>query len=401
LLLPVFKGINTYLALNGLISCWFCIYLFQKISLFLTSRSTPYSLHIAYGALFLLITGLLAWPMIRGNATNTNYDFITVCCIIILFVETTAASRFHMASEWTIWPCYLFTVRIINGAILLLAIPVLWQCIKNKKWKTMLPFFAMGILLIAPFLIRNILLSGYPLFPALQLDLFSPDWKADKEIAIQTVEFIKYYNRISDYYQPISETKLLSFPDWIPKWFQFLSTYNKFIVVISLMAYVICLFKWKTLRQKTNTFSLLFLLVLGAQLLSWFWLAPDPRFAYGALLCSLFLLFFLFPFSLSPVIKNTTVVKLLIVIVTVACLLYTLQKTTYGSLYHNWILPRNLPVPPFREVKLDHIKLKIPAKLPGNWNPRCYDLPLPCLYEIDPRLHPRGKKIEDGFWLEH
>jgi hypothetical protein len=43
--------------------------------------------------------------------------------------------------------------------------------------------------------------------------------------------------------------------------------------------------------------------------------------------------------------------------------------------------------------------LHIPEKILNNWNPRCYDIALPCLYQVDPRLRARGKTVKEGFKL--
>jgi hypothetical protein len=68
--------------------------------------------------------------------------------------------------------------------------------------------------------------------------------------------------------------------------------------------------------------------------------------------------------------------------------------------YRNLVKPHPLPVPEYRIVRIDGIDLRIPGKILDNWNPRCYGLPLPCLYRVNPRLHSRGKDIRDGFRLE-
>ena len=61
--------------------------------------------------------------------------------------------------------------------------------------------------------------------------------------------------------------------------------------------------------------------------------------------------------------------------------------------------PHPLPVPAVWTVTVNHIELHIPARVLNNWNPRCFDVALPCLYKLDPRVEARGKGISDGFRL--
>jgi hypothetical protein len=76
---------------------------------------------------------------------------------------------------------------------------------------------------------------------------------------------------------------------------------------------------------------------------------------------------------------------------------YTIQKIVTDNRYRNWVVPRELPVPSFRAVTVGEIEMHIPERILDNWNPRCYDIALPCLYKLDPRLEARGKSLRQGF----
>ena len=144
--------------------------------------------NIAVSCFFVLIFCLVAWPMIRGNAATANYDFITTCCIIILFVETALSSKNDFLQEWMTWPVYLFTVRIINYPILLLTLLSLVHVYRFQKIRCFSVNFLLVLLLIVPFIARNVILSGYPFFPVYQPDFFSFDWKADKKLTSDIVK---------------------------------------------------------------------------------------------------------------------------------------------------------------------------------------------------------------------
>jgi hypothetical protein len=140
-------------------------------------------------------------------------------------------------------------------------------------------------------------------------------------------------------------------------------------------------------------------LVLFLQILSWFFVAPDPRFAHGSLLCGAILLF-----QMPDKLNQITVTKLkpsyLLIVFSMFVLSYSGMKFIKQKYYQYAITPLALPKPPTREIKVDSIIVRIPEKILNNWNPRCYATDLPCLYIIRPGLRMRGKTIQSGFRLE-
>jgi hypothetical protein len=394
------KGLNPYLVLNGLLSVWICHYLLEKVFFVFSKKSTEELSDVAAPSFLLLICGLIIWPMIRGNAATTNYDFIATCCIIVMFVETISSPNQDCRQEWIIWPVYLFTVRIINFPILFLTLLSLARLLKKQEIKQLAVYGTAILFLTIPFIIRNTVLSGYPFFPIYQADLFSFDWKADRQQTMRIVNFIKYFNRVNVHNQPLAVTMKLHFPDWVISWYRFLFVYDKVFITISLFSYLIILATWKKVKKYFNQDSTFFLIGMLLQLMLWFIIAPDPRFVYGPLLCGIFSLS-LIVFSSYHTQLYSKFMRIALAIMMIAVFLYAIKKIETDNNYNNnWISPRGLPVPPVKKIVIDGIELKIPEKVLNNWNPRCYDLALPCLYEVDPRLRARGKTISQGFRLE-
>src|SRR6185436_3663216 len=103
----------------------------------------------------------------------------------------------------------LFTVRIINFPILLLSLCAIIIFIKQKNFKLLLLPIACCLLLVLPFLIRNIIIAGYPFYPATSFDFTNVDWKPDPQLTGQLREYIKYFNRVFTTYLDIEQTKAL------------------------------------------------------------------------------------------------------------------------------------------------------------------------------------------------
>jgi hypothetical protein len=396
LLSPKIKGIDHYLVLNGLLSCWITHYLLQKIFSAFSKKDPLLPVNTIFAGSLVLTIALVIWPLIRGNAATANYDFITTCCIIVLFIESTRIKPF-LRSEWIIWPCYLFTVRIINAPLLILALASLIHAYRSPDRRAiLLPYLSAWAFLLVPFIIRNTLLSGYPLFPVYQLDPFSFDWKASKPLVIEISEFIKYYNRSNGSPELVYTT---SFPAWLKTWYEYLFFYDKLFVGLSLACWLGTLVYWQRRATLHPPQYRIFLLTLLVQLGFWLMIAPDPRFAYGPLLAGIFAFITFLPALASSRLCRPWSTGFLIAL-TGCILVYTCRKMIVEPSYRNWLLPHRLPVPTTQKIVVDGINLQIPAKVLNNWNPRCYDLDLPCLYKPDPRLRARGKNIKDGFRLD-
>lgn len=408
LLIPQIRHIDSYMALNGLLSCWLAYYLLYKIfSVFANAHPSPsdglppsrpdapLSVNTFYAVIVLLIISMVAWPMLRGNAASANYDFISTCCLIVLFIEAGSSDKGTFLPEWLVWPLYLFTIKQSNYLLSLLPLILLIRSFRDFKTRTWITYIVTGSLILFPFFIRNVLLSGYLLYPFYQIDLFSVDWKVSKPLVIELMDYIKYFNRSNGEQQQVAG---LPFTSWIPIWHRNLAIYDKILTDLSLLCWILIGVRWK----KLTAFSLpyrLFLLAMFGMLLAWLLFAPDPRFIYGALLAGIFTFFLTLP-PLSSWAKCRRLTGIVLLLFSGITLIYTARKVITDPQYRNWMLPRSLPVPATQKLMVDGIQLQIPDKVLNNWNPRCYDLELPCLYVPNPFLRARGGKIRDGFRVE-
>lgn len=388
------KTSGSYTVLNGILSVLLGYWLITKYH----RLSKENNIQAAFAILIILVTCLIVWPLLRGNAATANYDFIATCIVLVLFTEIFLSPNKEISPpiEWILWPTYLFTVRIINFPLLLLSVIAVIILLKQKKTKALLFAIAYCLLLIIPFLIRNIIVAGYPFYPATNFDLFTVDWKPDPQITEKLLEYIKYYNRVSTTYLEIEQTKALG-ANWIPSWFKYMFSFDKILVVLSIIGLVVYFIKLSIQRNKNAVLSIS---ISITWLVVWFLISPDPRFVYGILLFGIFLL----AYYIISLIKNSqllrSVANVLVILMIAGSAFYSISKLWKQKEYRNWIKPAQLPQPPLKEFVIDGLTFRIPEPINNNWNARCYGTELPCLYKIDPRLKPRGKDIQNGFRLE-
>ena len=389
------KTTGGFTVLNGVLSMWLCYWCISRYNQFQRENNFQAAVTI----LIIFIITLVVWPLLRGNAATTNYDFITTCIVLILFTNIFSSKEFSPSIEWIIWPVYLFTVRIINFPLLLLPLFAFFFFIKQNRVRSLVLPGAYCVLLIVPFLIRNVTIAGYPFYPATYFDLVTVDWKPDPQITERLLEYIKYYNRVSTTYLDIEQTKALG-ANWMAAWFRHLFFFDKIVVVSGMAGIVVAIAKLFSGKHNPNNKSMILITVIIIWLASWFLISPDPRFVYGALLAGIFLL----AYHILSIIKNTSLLKTtsgaLIILMITGAVFYFGSKLRKQKEYRNWIMPVQLPQPPIKEIAVDGIIFHIPETINNNWNARCYGTDLPCLYKIDPRLKTRGKNIRSGFRLE-
>jgi hypothetical protein len=387
------KTTGGFTVMNSVISVWLCYWFIEKFNQFKKENNVQ----AAFAILSVFIVSLAIWALIRGNAATTNYDFITTSIGLILFTDVFFSEKTSPSIEWIIWPAYLLTVRVINFPLLLLSLFAFILFIKQKQTRQLFLPVVYCFLLIVPFLIRNIIVAGYPFYPATLFDFTNVDWKPDPLITERFFEFVKYYNRVSTTYFDIEQTKALG-SAWVPAWFEHLFPFDKILVLAGFTGILFTGIKLCIQKNNYNKSIITGLMILW--LISWFIIAPDPRWVYGVLLFGIFLL----TYHLICFIKDPGSIKFslnaLIILMIAGLSYYLVSKPLKQTEYRNWISPLQLPQPPVKEFVIDGITFRIPEIINNNWNMRCYGTELPCLYEIHPRLKPRGKNIGSGFHLE-
>jgi hypothetical protein len=386
------KTSGGFTVLNSVLSLWLSYWFISQFNQFKKENDHQKALALV----ILFISCLVVWPLIKGNAATSNYDFITTCVVLILFTEIFFSREISPSIEWFIWPGYLFTVRITNFPLLILSLIALIFFLKQKRIGLFFLLISYSLLLVIPFIIRNAIIAGYPFYPATNFDLANVDWKPDPQVTERLLEYIKYYNRVSTTYLDIEQTKALG-SHWVTSWFKYLFFFDKVLVISGLVGIFLSVLK---LFKQISRVTVLLITISVIWLICWFLISPDPRFVYGILLFGTLL----FAYHFISFIKNKQMINGLINILMIALIsgisFYSISKLWKQEEYRNFVFPSSLPQPPVKEFVIDGITFRIPEPINNNWNARCYCTKLPCLYKIDPRLRARGKNIRQGFHLE-
>lgn len=180
---------------------------------------------------------------------------------------------------------YAVSLKLSAAMIVVLAFVPFLILINKKFWKLLGIWLLSGCAIIMPFLIRNIIISGYLLYPYPELDLFSVDWKMAEKTVYADRESIKRWA------QQINGTTLSGerINEWFPRWFSNLNTLDQLLFVLSIISIVVgCIICVHLIKQKQYFYVCIFLTALSC-FAFWFISAPLPR--YGSLIMTVLPLF--------------------------------------------------------------------------------------------------------------
>ncbi len=172
---------------------------------------------------------------------------------------------------------FAVTVKLSTLPLCGLALLMLIQQIWNKKWQHITFLTGTAIIILLPWILRNIVLSGYLVFPISQIDLFSFDWKYPLNAVTAVREELLWFNRFP---ANTNEYVGMSTTQWLPLWFHLLDRGQKILLLIALVSplgLITYIFSGAT-RKLVSGYVIAFLInYIGI----FFWLFTASIFRFG------------------------------------------------------------------------------------------------------------------------
>jgi hypothetical protein len=296
-----------------------------------------------------------------------------------------------------IFSIFLITIKLSTIPVLLLGgFVFITQVIKNRKDAGKLMLLA--FIILAPWFARNLILSGYWIYPVPAIAKLSPnwDWKIPLDNVVQETRGIKAWARI-----PRADAEqVLAMPlkNWIREWFENLTPNRKLMVLGSLFSPIIfTISAWISLRKKTFL-GIFYTFIFSSSYIGvffWFYTAPDIRFGYGFLLLSILL-------AGIPLIKSLLELKSFqkIFLFGIVLVLVLYQGVTfYRSIEFHSLSSRLLFPADYGQLP------SVPCEIHGYqlWCAKLYDScwydPFPCIPpgSASSEVELRGTSLEEGF----
>lgn len=178
-------------------------------------------------------------------------------------------------------PVLLLTCKLSFFPIGLISIYLLYNLFKEKKYKVISFVVIAGLFILIPWLIRNVVVSGYLIYPFYQIDLFSFDWKVPREVAIREKDYIfdigYYFFRIA-----------LRYPDGSVRDPLFINILADIIYLLTLCSFILASYLMLKKRKKIEMHIYLLYVVFFVSIAVWAFGGPDIRFVSGILCAVIF-----------------------------------------------------------------------------------------------------------------
>ena len=178
---------------------------------------------------------------------------------------------------------YAATVKLSTAVILLLVLYPAVLLLRQKKWLQIAGYIALGLLIAFPYLARNVLISGWLIYPFAAIDLFSVDWKIPASYLQNDSDQIKVWGRclydVTKINDPVSA--------WFPVWWGEKDRYEMMLLIANMVAGISAVLSvvWKRIRKEKLCWDrvVVYAAVLGG-IAGWFFLAPFIRYGLAFLL---------------------------------------------------------------------------------------------------------------------
>lgn len=340
---------------------------------------------------FYVLAGTIICVLTAPIASSAGNDMALLIIVFyaVLTVLRGSLSMSRMSfSILTALCLYALIVKFSSMALCLLPLGAL--LFSDVERSARFRFFAVAALLFGiPFIARNIIISGYLLYPFDAIDWLNVDWKIPAEKVRSELASVKCWARIP--YRNCQEVLALSTSEWIGTWWESKPTLQRIILIINLAspaAYITAIFRKERVQEYVLIGSVLLL-----SLIMWFFAAPEFRFAFGFLIVNGAL-------AISVVANFASRLGRLLLVPIMAVLIwfvFQIPPHIYDVQYVSDLVyhPRTLQTAQTRSVQLANFIVNVPQE-----GDRCFAQALPCTPYPNAQLALRGPDFNDGFRMD-
>lgn len=351
--------------------------------------------------LLLFYFAIIATRKYTGAVTN---DLIITSGIVMLFCWFTDVVNNHNKKNIELLLMMLFTMVLITFKLsalpmVLFALGVFYygykeQLISSKIIVTLVGF---GLIIFLPWLITNVIHSGYLLFPVPSSNWFDVDWKMRPEIVAYEVYANLAYARAPTV--DIEVSRYFTFAQWWPHWIKSIDVFSAILLVGGLFFYItltVQLLVNKRFRsQFTENYYWIIATTCLVALLLWFTHGPTPRFVFGYLVFTITMGVNLFHRTTLQQLLYKNKFTLVGIFLLGLIALSTKNQIIGGGFKNALIIPPTYQQPQLYQFEVSGGTLNVPAA-----NQQCWDSELPCTNLPDSGVQYRGTSLQQGFSIK-
>lgn len=406
-------------------------------------------MRFAYNSAFMCLQALFSLEWLVGQSLHTMNGFLCLCALFYAFgtvhvpgkekwqtsdllkcvtVVYVVKSRYSIASPGTdLWAmllilyictkwceltesgeqetapwCYVclvgfyaLTVKLSAAAIVILVLYPLYLLIREKKFGSIIGNGILAVIIVIPYLIRNVIISGYLVYPYAGIDLFPVDWKMNPEVLLEDSKYnltmwARGFTDVAGYAERYEGTLFA----WMPHWFMSQSVgYRILLIVGAVCAVAVLIMIGKQIARRN--YAYMAILAAGEVCLV-FWLMTAPLVRYGQVYVFIIIALALGGWEGRDALLKKDILSMAGALVMLVSLLFFGSKfLEVGDMEPGWLLEqRPYGAWPAEQVQVENVTI---------WEPTEGDLIGYPAFPSTPQggqldhLKLRGEGFEDGF----
>ena len=404
-------------------------------ALFTLSFVLPFALHTMTGFIMALFTcyaacGLMKWTSRASHTADMARLAIIIYGITVLEYLQSPATDYgamymvlYIMCAWITQavekkddsediPVYgylavlsIFTVsmKLSAAALVVLAVLPFILLVKKKMAKETVSFILIGFLSFLPYLVRNVMISGWILYPAEAIDLFNVVWKVPAEYMKFDADQIKVWGRELQDTMSVEEGITVGISEWLPIWWEKKRFYEKLLLAFQVAGAGAVLLNLiiRKVRKKIRADVAMFYIAVFINIAMWFFTAPFIR--YG--LAFLMLLPICAAMDLAEnIFKGKTFLRFVMVAIAVVCfgnwtaryLKVDKERFVEHAKDGYYLTPIPFPDSETDEVNMNGVIVYNTVHEDEEIN-SYYNCPSSCYSDMINRSEPIGTTLKEGF----
>ncbi|MDU1891011.1 MAG: hypothetical protein E6767_10000 [Dysgonomonas sp.] len=315
-----------------------------------------------------------------------------------------------------ILPFFCMTLKTSTAPIGLIPLFVLFLFLKRKEYKSTLFLIVTSCIIVIPWLIRFVVITGYLIYPMSSIDLFNFDWKMPLESVQMETIITKAWAQAPS--QKLDDVMAYSFSEWFIPWFLRLPLVNKILYMLIGASPLLMLLSVKKIKENGFVFYSWLTAFIGFAIC--FFSAPTIRFGfafviYGGLVP--FLLLFsnkLLNFKYSNQVIGVVLILFMAYFVRSGLKQLNINREEHNVSYSSLIYkPLHFDYEKKKkdiyiyDYKIGDIVFYSPNEMGANpitcyetCIDHCYDQLLPCTPYLNENLEMRGESLQNGFRIK-
>lgn len=270
-------------SLNGFLGCFFVIYALITNKFFTKSASR--------------LSDILKWMIVlyvyvnQNNISSPGSDIPAMLMVLYVMCKWSECSEYREGIQSygviCLFAAWAASVKLSAATCMMLTLYPAVMLVKGKRWKTILVDLISGLFIVIPWMVRNVIISGYLLYPYAGIDLFHFDWKMSAEVLdYDRKEIIVWGREVKD----VSRFDE-SITQWFSTWYHGQQFRDKLFILAGFLAtfvlVILILVKLMGKMQKKNYIKFFFshasewLLIITMLVSEVFWLFSAPLLRYG------------------------------------------------------------------------------------------------------------------------